>query len=62
MRRSVAALEVDAQEEHKETSDTHFENGNAEELSKLEISTTAPEGGGRGTLKRNEEQPLTGLC
>lgn len=55
MRRRVAALEVDAQEEHKETSDTHFENGNAKELSKLEISTTAPEGGGgRGTLERSE--------
>lgn len=55
MRRSVAALEVDAREEHKETSDTHFENGNAEELSKLEIATTAPEEGACGTLERDEE-------
>lgn len=36
MRRSVVALEVDAREEHKETSDTHFENGNAEQCSKLD--------------------------
>lgn len=34
MRRSIAALEVDAREEHKETSDTHFENGSAVPRSK----------------------------